>query len=169
MSEPRRRSSLRLPEYNYSQASAYFVTRVVKGRKPIFGKVVDEEVELNECGKVIENAWLDLPNHYEHVSLDEFIVMPDHVHGIMIITHTEANGVGAGLKPAPTKRYADGEAVRAFKTFSARRINQKRRTPGTPLWQRGYFDHVIRNEDDLNRLREYILTNPLRWTLKESA
>ena len=174
--EPRRRNSLRLPEYDYSQAGAYFVTVVVKGRVPMFGKVIDEEVELSEYGKVVENAWLDLPNHYEHISLDEFIIMPNHVHGIIFLHHTEANGVGAihtVIYCVPLLRQRRtmllSKLMGRFKTVSAKQINQKRRTPGTPFWQRGYFDHVIRNEDDLNQIRDYIATNPSRWTLKESA
>ena len=167
MTNERRRKSLRLRNYDYNQAGAYFVTVVVKGRTSIFGEVVGEEVKLNEYGEIVEISWLDLPNHYEHISLDSFIIMPNHIHGIVVISDTEANGVGAGLKPAPTQRHALPEVMRAFKTFSARQINQQRRAPGVPLWQRGYFDHIIRNETDLDRIRDYISTNPLRWTLRE--
>ncbi len=166
--KPRRRTSLRLPSYNYSQAGAYFVTVVVKGREPVFGKIVDEEVELSKYGEIVENAWLDLPNHHEHVSLDEFIIMADHLHGVVFLHDTEANGVGAiHESPLRTRRtMLLPKLMERFKMVSAKQINKQRSTPGTPLWQRGYFDHVIRNEDDLNRTRAYIRTNPLHWTLQ---
>ena len=87
--------------------------------------------------------------------------MPNHVHGIIII-----RDVGAGSEPAPTtKRHGLPEIVRQFKTFSARRINRRRGTPGQPVWQRNYYEHIIRHEESLNRIRDYILTNPLRWNL----
>lgn len=173
--KPRRRTSLRPPSYDYSQVGAYFVTAVVRGRVPIFGEVTGEEVELREFGEIVEHAWLDLPNHYEHISLDEFIVMPDHVHGVIVISDGEANGVGAihttiYYVPLRTRRtMLLPKLLGRFKMASAKQINQKRGASGTPVWQRGYFDHVIRNEDDLNQIRDYIRTNPLRWTLKDSA
>jgi REP element-mobilizing transposase RayT len=106
-----------------------------------------------------------LPNHYSHIDLDEYVVMPNHFHGIVWI-----RGDGrAGLKPAPTadrpRAHPLSEIVRAFKTFSARRINQMRSTPGMPVWQRDYYERVVRNERELNAIREYIQTNPLRWHL----
>jgi REP element-mobilizing transposase RayT len=124
---------------------------------------------VNEC-------WKDLPDHYGQVLLDEFVAMPNHVHGIIILND---NTVGAGFKPAPTidnhdiqhrnsfKHHGLPEIIRAFKTFSARRINQARNTPGIPVWQRNYYEHVIRNEEDLNKVREYISTNPAGWDKDE--
>jgi putative transposase len=97
--------------------------------------------------------------------------MPNHFHGIIIIT--EGNMVGAGLKPAPTleqhgKRHGLSEIVRAFKTFSARRINALRDNPGCPVWQRNYYEHVVRNDNDLANIRQYIAHNPLKWDLDEN-
>ena len=90
------------------------------------------------------------------------MVMPNHIHGILMITGN--SNVGAGLKPAPTtKCHALPEIVRAFKTFSARRINEIRNTLGTPVWQRNYYEHIIRNEIDLEEIRKYIQNNPLKW------
>ena len=94
--------------------------------------------------------------------------MPNHVHGIIIIMDTIDDTVGAGLKPAPTgmaKRHGLPEIVRAFKTFSARRVNEMRHTPGIPLWQRNYFERVIRNENELQRIPEYIINNPAKWEM----
>ena len=115
---------------------------------------------MNRCGDVVLSCWADIPDHYSTVTLDLFVVMPNHVHGIIILTD-----VGAGLKPAPTKRNPLSEIVRAFKTFSARRINEYRNTAGSPVWQRNYYEHVIRNERELNQIREYISTNHLKWGL----
>ncbi|HSE83161.1 MAG TPA: transposase, partial [Thermodesulfobacteriota bacterium] len=97
------------------------------------------------------------------IKLDAFVIMPNHVHGIII---NVANDVGAGLKPAPTtvaKNHTLFEIVRGFKTFSSRRINETRGTPGSHVWQRNYYEHIIRNEDDLDEIREYIINNPLKW------
>ncbi len=91
------------------------------------------------------------------------MVMPNHVHGVVLFR----NDAGAGLKPAPTQniRQPLSEIVRAFKTFSARGINILRHSPGVPVWQRNYYEHVIRDDEELNRIREYISTNPVRWHL----
>jgi putative transposase len=89
--------------------------------------------------------------------------MPNHVHGIVILKDGLGIDVGAGFKPAPTNRHALPEIIRAFKTFSSRRINQRRKAPGLPVWQRNYYEHLIRNHDDLDHARQYILDNPAKW------
>jgi len=132
------------------------LTICVKGRECLLGHVAHDEMHLNEYGKIALDCWTALPRHYQHIDVDGFVVMPNHVHGILIIR--------AGLKPAPTKQPIT-EIVRAFKTFSAKKINQLRHTAGSPVWQRNYYEHVIRDEQSLNRIREYIDTNPKRWTL----
>jgi putative transposase len=161
------RRPLRLKEYDYSQGGAYFVTVCAKHRKMLFGDIVEEGMRLSPFGLVVKECWQDLPRHYHSLELDAFIVMPNHVHGIFMITGNP--NVGAGLKPAPTsKRHALPEIVRALKPFSSRRINEIRRTPGTPVWQRNYYEHVIRNEIDLEDTREYIQNNPLKWLEDEN-
>ena len=157
--EKHRRRSIRLPDYDYSQAGAYFVTTCTHNRACLFGDIVDGEMRLNEDGRLAQSVWEALPKHYSHVESDAFVVMPNHVHGIIVLTATP---VGAGLKPDPT-RHGLPEIVRTFKTFSGRRINQSRGTPGTSVWQRNYYEHVIRNDTTLNRLRQYIAENPARW------
>ena len=118
----------------------------------------------NLFGAFVEECWSNLPEHYDNVALDAFILMPNHIHGVIIMTP-----VGAGFKPARApavdpRRHGLTEIVRAFKTFSARRINEVRASPGTPVWQRGFHDHVIRGEDELNRVRTYIADNPRKWS-----
>lgn len=149
------RRSLRLKGYDYSQAGAYFVTICVHEKKCLFGEVIGSKMEVNEIGRRVQMVWDGLPAHYPYVATDAFVIMPNHVHGVIAIR--------AGLKPAPTKRHGLSEIVRAFKTFSARQINEFRNTPGAPVWQRNYYEHIIRNDEDYNRIAEYIATNPQRW------
>ncbi len=154
------RRSIRLKGYDYSRAGAYFVTICTQNRAHLFGEVVEGEMRLNTFGEIVQAVWFDLPHHYGHVQLDAFVVMPNHVHGIIVLT---ADPIGAGFKPAPTGRYPLSEVVRAFKTFSARRINHMRGTPGVPVWQRNYYEHIIRNDRELNAIRRYIFDNPQHW------
>ncbi len=125
----------------------------------------------NGNASIVRRCWLDLPDHYPHVSLDAFVVMPDHIHGIIVLADTNRAGLGswAGLKPAPTDAgaFAGGEVrhglfeiMRALRTYSARRINVARDTPGAPVWQRGHYERIIRNERELNLIRRYITNNP---------
>ncbi|TET85889.1 MAG: transposase [Anaerolineales bacterium] len=170
----RQRKTLRLPNYDYSQPGAYFITACSYKHLAIFGKVVKDNVILSPAGFIVQDAWHDLPNLYLNIRLDSFIAMPTHIHSIIIITvSSTTNHVGAGLRPAPTDpiqinhatttRHDLPEIIRALKSFSARRINKLGYTPGAMVWQRGYYEHVIRNERQLNSLRNYIETNSLRW------
>ena len=138
--EQNRRRSIRLPGYDYAQAGTYFVTICTYNRDCLLGEILGSEMSLTRSGEVVLECWNDLPNHYSYVEIDEFVVMPNHVHGIMVLSDQQrknpnAQNVGAGLKPAPTKRHSLPEIVRAFKTFSSRRINERRGSPGLPVWQ----------------------------------
>ena len=206
----RRRRPIRLRGYDYTRHGAYFVTICTRNRACLLGDVIEGTTHLSEAGQLAQAVWEDLPRHYPHVQLDAWTIMPNHVHGIIVLTDgdTEPDGapsVGAGLKPAPTTnadaprhhphvhnagasphrphvhddvgagfkpapttnasalRHGLPEVVRAFKTFSSRRINASQGTTGTPFWQRNYYEHIIRNEEDLNRIRQYIEDNPARW------
>ncbi len=166
------RRSIRLDGYNYAEAGAYFVTICTEDHLCLFGSIEDRMMQLNALGRVVEQTWCDLPTHYPHVELDVFMVMPNHVHMIVILT-APGTLVGAGFKPALTgvpaqasdapKRHGLGEIIRAFKTFSSRQINKCRETPGASLWQRDYYEHIIRHERALSHIRRYIVENPLRW------
>jgi REP element-mobilizing transposase RayT len=162
------RRSIRLKGYDYRQPGAYFVTVCAWERLMLFGEVVDGDMKANALGDIVYETWLALPEHYSHVALDSFVVMPNHIHAILMLSNEP---VGARLKPAPTtlpatnvpERHGLPEIVRAFKTFSARRINGLRDTPGVPVWQRNYHEHVIRDELEQDEIRSYISTNPARW------
>ncbi len=178
--DPRKhhRQSIRLKGYDYAQPGAYFVTICTHRREILFGQVVNGDMQLNEYGRIVEWTWYDLPNHVANITLDAFVVMPNHVHGIIII-NLPAISVGAGSKPAPLsgagsepaptgpavgpKPYGLPEIVRQFKTFSARRINARRGTRGVPVWQRNYYEYIIRTPAALDRIRRYIVENPARW------
>jgi len=170
------RKSIRLQEYDYANQGAYYVTICTWKRECIFGDLIKLSLQLNSLRDIVMQCWQDLPNHYRNIELDEFMIMPNHLHGIIWINGDIARAglplptnVGAGLKPAPTrKQHGLPEIVRALKTFSSRQINQLRQTPGKPVWQRTYFDRIIRNETELYKIREYIRNNPLQWELDEN-
>ena len=155
----RRRKSIRLRGYDYRRSGAYFVTMCVKNRVCLFGDVVDGEMHLNAYGEVVQAVWDGLPNHYQHVVLDEFVVMPNHIHAIIVLDRQLSMGDGK-----PSKRHGLSEIVRAFKTFSARRINELRRCPGVSVWQRNYYDSIVWDDEALGRIRRYIARNPMQWS-----
>lgn len=156
------RHSIRLQGYDYSQEGLYFITICVKNRKCIFGNIINGEMILNDYGKIIEETWLDLPNHNPHIIPNTFCIMPNHIHAIIEITVH----VGAGSKPAqnaPFPNHGLSEIIRQFKTFSSRRINQLSGKQGHPVWQRNYYEHIIRNEISYNNIYRYIMNNPQKW------
>ena len=174
----RHRRSIRLQGYDYSQAGAYYVTIVVWRREHIFGEIVGAglkptrtaEMQLNRFGQIVNDAWYDLPKHYPHVELDTFCIMPNHVHAIIVLNDYGMGESASGNMPIPNSskthpyvRHPLSEIVRAFKSFSARRINSLRNTQGIPVWQRNYYEHIIRNQEDYLSKSSYILDNPLNW------
>jgi len=158
--EHRRRVSLRLPGFDYGSAGAYFVTICTHDRKCTLGDIVRGVFRPNGAGAAVKECWYELPHHYAGVGLDAFVAMPNHVHGVIALL----DPVGAGFKPAlAMKRRTLSEVVRAFKTFSGRQINELRKTPGSPVWQRGFYEHVIRSKKGLGEIRRYIADNPRNW------
>lgn len=174
----KKRKSIRLRDYDYTSPGAYLVTVCTRGHDCLFGSVIDGRMKLNVAGRVVQSVWDELPDHYSNVETDAFVIMPNHIHGIIVLVDGIDRPdcpVGAGFKPAPasvrlpvhTKRHGLPEIMRGLKTFSARNINTVRGTPGIPVWQRGYHEHVIRKTEDINRVRDYIMNNPLRWSLRK--
>jgi REP element-mobilizing transposase RayT len=153
----RTRKRNRLRNYDYRTAGAYFITTVVRGRQNTFGEVKDGVNHLTPYGETLVEQWHWLHKQYLHIMLDQFVVMPNHFHGIIIIV-----GTGRDLHLQP-KTKSLSELIGAFKTTSSRRIHQL----GMPSfqWQRSFYERIIRNDDELRRIREYIQTNPLRWDL----
>jgi len=162
------RRSLRLREYDYSQAGGYFVTLCTRARQCLFGKMVDFEMRLNQAGEIANNAWMTLSERYPNVLLDEYVIMPNHLHGIITIVGAAVHPAplaGDDVNIAPTKKITLGVIIAAFKSISAMNINTLLGTRGSPLWQRNYYEHIIRDEADLLEIRQYILNNPARWHL----
>jgi REP element-mobilizing transposase RayT len=166
------RRSIRLPDHDYTSPGAYFVTIRVRGGECLLGEVVDDDMQLNEWGEVAQDCWQAIPEHFDHVEPDAFVIMPNHVHGIVVITHRVASVGAEHAAPLPARRSQPrtkvehgslGAIVRSYKSAVTRRINQLRAMPGTPFWQRNYWEHIIRTRASLNRIRRYIETNPARW------
>lgn len=150
------RRSIRLKGHDYSAPGAYFVTICTQNRECLFWDDPNDKIVLSHMGQIAKRAWLDLPRHYSNVRLDVYCIMPDHVHGIIELTDGGTD-----------KRHGLPEIIRAFKSFSARRINVARHTMGVPVWQRNYYEHIIRHQVDWARIRGYIAANPQNWVTDE--
>ena len=166
------RKSIRLKDYDYSSQGGYFVTLCVQDRRSLFGEIGNAGMQMNELGKCAADCWEWLGKRNSFIELDVWTMMPNHLHGILIIdAHCRgasrcAHGEGAGgSRTAPTAIKPLGRLIGAFKTVSTKRINGIHGTPGAVLWQRNYWERVIRDIDELNRIREYIHLNPGRWLL----
>jgi putative transposase len=173
------RRSVRMPAFDYAGSSYYAVTICTQDKACLFGDVVDWKMRLNDVGEMINENWLALRHRFSFVKLDEYIIMPNHLHGII-------GFVGAGLAPpacnttipgegvdagdprvAPTRKIVLGEVIGAFKSITTIAINRLFGDVGQKIWQRNYYEHVIRNEHDLMTHHDYIVNNPARWQLDE--
>ena len=176
-SEYHRRRSIRLPTYDYSQEGAYYLTICIRGRFPILGEVRKGTMIENECGSVVRAVWVSLAERYTNVATDAFVVMPNHLHGILVFGPNPDNDdapVGAiHESPLPDvddpdwarhrRRMLLPRVVGYLKMNAAKRINLLISNTGHSLWQRDYFERVVRSEDELNRIRQYIADNPACW------
>lgn len=158
-------------DYDYSEFGSYFVTICTRNRACVLGEIYDGKVLLNKSGEIVAEAWLWLENHYRHVELDQWLIMPNHLHGIILIGEKPCRGasrsalIPGGSRTAPTLAPPKplGRLIGSFKTVSTKRINETLRTPGKAFWQRNYYEHVIRSERSLNAIRQYIEANPFNW------
>ena len=157
------RKSPRLQGYDYTQNGAYFVTICAYQRQHLFGEINDDEIVLNTLGCIVQTCWEEIPKHFANAELDSFVIMPNHVHGIVVI-FDEATG-----DKYQSERFGNPIAqslstmMRSFKSAVTKQINQLLMTDNTPVWQGRFHDHIIRNEQSLNLLREYVAANPSRW------
>lgn len=166
--ERHHRRSIRLQGYDYTQPGKYFITICTQGHVCLFGDVVNGEMRLNGCGRIARDEWLKTADLRQRVQLDAFIVMPNHIHGIIVLTD---DGRRETLFRTPTteqfgKPTSDSipTIVRLFKSSVTTRINKLLGTPGTSVWQRNYYEHIVRDDGSLNRIRQYIENNPARWS-----
>lgn len=167
--------------YDYSQAGAYFVTIVAWQREMLFGEIVDGKMTLNEIGEIVSEKWQWLETQYEYVELGISVVMPNHFHGILVI-HDDGRGGSRSapvddrnatiqgdsrIAPTPIKRKPLGGLIGAFKTVSTKQINLLRDTEGQVVWQRNYYERIIRDEREMDRIHRYIESNPSMWAEDE--
>jgi putative transposase len=165
--EKHHRRSIRLKGYDYAQPGAYFVTICVRKRECTLGHVVNGKMALSDLGEIAAESWQWLAEQYPYVTLDAWIVMPNHLHGIVVTNDDLGRGAArrAPTTGPPAKRKPLGQLIGASKTVSTKRINQTRDNAGTPFWQRGFYEHIIRNDRELNAIRQYVADNPLKWQL----
>ncbi|MBD3297253.1 MAG: transposase [candidate division Zixibacteria bacterium] len=162
----KRRRSIRLRGFDYGQEGAYFVTICTANRKAYFGSIVNNQVALSPFGNIAKIEWTRTASLRSNVILDEFVVMPDHVHGIVCITENRNHLISTEFT---TTAQTLGSVVRGWKSAVTKKVRLLQGDPTFKLWQRGYWEHVVRNERDLEELREYIRMNPLQWRLKQEA
>jgi len=178
------RHSIRLKDYDYSQAGAYFVTICAWQRDCLFGEIVHGEMMLNDMGRIVVDEWEKTARMRSNVELDVFSVMPNHFHAIFLIHDnvgatpvarpgaignnvvvTHINRATHRVAPTGPASGSIGAVMAQFKSIVTKRINALRNNPGCPVWQRSYYERVIRNENELSRAREYIVNNPMKWEL----
>ncbi|NWJ48742.1 MAG: transposase [Chloroflexi bacterium] len=150
--EKHHRRSIRLQGYDYRQG-LFFLTICTYQREQLFGEVVDTTTKLNRFGEIVQETWEWLPLQYPSLELDICVVMPDHFHGLLFLEGAFDNNSKPEIKTL-------GHIVKAMKSVSGKKINILRETPGASVWQRNYYEHVVRDEADLARIREYITNNP---------
>jgi putative transposase len=160
------RRSIRLKGYDYSRKGAYFVTMCIQNRECLLGKIVNNKMVLNDGGTMIESVWEEIPKAYPGTGIDIFQIMPNHVHAIILVgIRGQPRGVAPTLslpdivhrfKIMTTKKYMDGVSTANWLPFLKK------------LWQRNYYEHIIRDEGEYDRIYEYIINNPLNWAIDEN-
>ena len=155
-----KRKPTAIPHYDYSQPGAYFITLCVEKRRPILGKIDSSpQVVLSSIGKIVSDVWYSLPQRFpclDAISQSIFVVMPDHIHGILQIT-------AGGARPSPTPPQILG----SFKSITTIETNRLLGTPGQKLWQRSAYEHILRNQQDFDEAAGYIAENPARRLERE--
>ncbi|PZR94484.1 MAG: transposase [Candidatus Chloroheliales bacterium] len=154
--ERHHRHTIRWQQWDYRRVGAYFVTIVSYGREPLFGTITNGQVSLSPYGEIVQAEWLSSPSARSNIELDEFIIMPNHLHGIIWITEQGDEG-------RSTMAWSLGAMVGGFKGAATKRINELRGTPRVPVWQRNYYERVIRDERELAATQQYIINNPAQW------
>ncbi len=172
----RYRKSNRLKGYDYTAAGYYFVTICVDKWQCMFGDIIDGKMQLNHYGLIVEQEWLNTEKIRDNVELDEFVVMPNHFHGVIIITRSgmarhATTGARYHAQTMDERQFGKPMArslstiIGSFKSAVTRAVNLLGDTPGDTLWQRSFYDRIIRNEKELFNIRQYIINNPLKWEM----
>src|SRR5271155_3295996 len=169
---PRRRS-IRLPDFDYSHPGSYFVTILSHDAKLIFGELILGRMKLSAIGSIVSDCWRDIPIHFPGIELSEFIVMPNHIHGIVRIPARARRAVPLPRHAEKVEAYGSPCAgsvptiVRSFKSAVPLKARKLLGRPDERLWQRNYFERVIRNEREFNKVSRYIAQNPARWEFEQ--
>jgi putative transposase len=170
------RCSIRLENYDYSQEGTYYLTICTYNRETIFGQIENGEMKLNAIGHLVQEEWLKSAKIRKEIELDEFIIMPNHIHALVTICRDDwqslssENHKGIGhLADAPKgpKKQSIGSMIVGFKSAITKRINEIKNSTNLQIWQRNYYEHIVRNEDELNQIRDYIINNPKNWDKDE--
>ena len=161
------RKSIRLRHHDYSSAGAYFITICVKDRVPILGCVTENGMRLSDIGHIADGRWREIPNRFRRATLDHFVVMPDHIHGIVVLgeqTSTQQEHNGGLRNVAP---HSISTIVQSFKANVTRGC--KSTGANSFKWQRNYYEHIIHGDNELHQVRTYIQNNPAQWWIKYTA
>jgi REP element-mobilizing transposase RayT len=163
----RRKSSIRLRDFDYTSPGAYFATICIKNHQCILGEVAEDSINLNALGSIADKCWRWIGEHFDFIVLDQYIIMPNHMHGIIILKddYGSRGGSRTAINKTQHNRKPIGQIIGAFKTRSTKLIKAIDTSMNTAIWQRSYYEHVIRNEEDLRIIREYIEQNPQKWAL----
>jgi putative transposase len=173
--QPAHRVPTRLSNFDYASAGAYFITICAHERRLLFGEIFGDVLVPSKIGSIVNDCWAAIPRHFPDVDLDTFVLMPNHLHGILVIRSAPVGVQHAGPSerrvrhagPLQPQRWSPpgsiGAIVRSFKSAVTKTCNERQLTNGTPIWQRNYYEHVIRKDEDMNRVRQYIIDNPKNW------
>ncbi len=162
MAELQYRKPIRLSGFNYANSGGYFITLVTHERINLFGEIINGEMVTNGIGRIVCDEWVRSAKIRPDIELDYWCVMPNHFHAIIIMKESFSPSPGSALHRSP---HSLGSIVAGFKASVTKRVKGINGSQGLPVWQRNYYDHVIRDEEDLNRIREYIINNPSKWEL----
>ena len=158
------RRSTRLQGCDYSAPGFYFITICAKNREHLFGEILDGEMRLNDDGEIAKQYWGNVSKYYDQIFIDSMVVMPNHLHVIVLIVNGSRGGV---TPPLPRANYFPtlGQIIGYYKYQTTKIINEKNDLIGRKIWQRNYYDRIIRNEKSLQKIRDYIINNPFNWQL----
>ena len=170
----RRRRSIRLKGYDYTSEGGYFITIVTYNRQPLFGGIIDGEMHLTDLGTIAQEEWFHTAQMRPYIEIfdDEFVVMPDHIHGIIWHTGRGTARRAPTIDP-PIEQFGKPvpgsipTIIRAYKSSVTKRINTLLNTPSSPVWQRNYYEHIITSDREYESVIEYIHNNPLNWALDQ--
>jgi putative transposase len=157
------RKSIRLKGYDYTTENLYFITICTNKRKNLFGKIKRGKIVLNSHGMIASNEWLKTEEIRKNISLDYYIIMPNHIHGIISINNGHAQRVPTFEQFGKSEKNSISTIIRSYKSSVTRQIKESGKTLNKPVWQSRFYDRIIRNEKELNRIRMYIINNPMKW------